>query len=268
MFEPVEEDTWLDRWFPRGNNKTPSADYKRSIPLEAGWSVEAIQDSCPRFVVESRGMTQQLVSIEPLGHPRVSFHQNHYAAPSSPGTVLGSVDFSYRDDLGASISAQVDDTWTKTSHPTGLSFYVTQPGTTNPRFPALSMRSDGRIAVAAGPTAFKNPLVSMGVYRNGIFELPKVETYDDLVKTKDHQYSEHETLPGPDPFVNGAIVYVKDIDRVLISQGGSWHALQTVPVSTILPKPQRRVMGAPRADGQPPVFGPRAPAFHVKQFPQ
>lgn len=260
MFEPEEDDTWWEKlWHPRGNDKIPSANYKRSFPLEALPSVEAIQDSARRFVVDSQGMRDQNISVEPLGHPRYEFHQNHYAAPSSPGTPLGSADFYYRDQLGASIQAYVDDTWTKMSQPTGFSFYVTPPGSVNPRFPAFSVRADGRMAIAAGPTAFKNPLVSMGVYRNGIFELPKVETYDDLVKTKDRPFSTDETLPGSDPFVNGAIVYVKDIDRVLVSQGGSWHAIQTIPVSAILPKPQRRVMGEPRKDGLPPVFGPKVP---------
>lgn len=260
MFESEEDDSWWNRWWhPRGNSKTPPPEYKKSVPLEALPSVEAIQDSTTRFVVDSHGMKQQYISVEPLGHPRVSFHQNHYAAPTAPGTPLGSVDFNFRDDFAASIQAQVDEDWTKTSHPTGFSFFTTQAGSTNPRFPALSLRSDGRMAVAGGPTAFKNPLVSLGVYRNGIFELPKVETYEELLRSKDRPYSPDETPSGPEPFVNGAIVYVKDLDRILVSQGGSWHAIQTIPVSTILPKPQRRVMGAPRADGQPPVFGPRTP---------
>lgn len=259
MFEPVEQGykSWLDTsaWFPRGNEKSPLPEYKNTVPLEGGLSVEAINDSSVRFVVDSLGMTHQVLSSEPLGHPRLALHQNHYAAPTSVGTPLGSVDFNIRDNLAASVSSYVDEAWTTSSHPAGLAFRVTQPGCMTARYPAMTIRADGRVAVGGGPTSFGSSLVSMGIYRRGILELPSVDKYEDLVKNPDI------------PFVNGAIVYAKDLDRVLISEGGSWQAIVTKPALSLFPKPTtwtqvpgwKRQIGEPRRDGVPTSFGPRAP---------
>lgn len=235
MFEPVE--SW---WSPRGTSKK---DHDRTFPLEGTVEVESITDTMARFAIAPTGIHVQAISTEPLGHPHYSLHQNHYAAPTTPGTIIGSLDFSCRDQLGASVSSYVDDTWTTTSHPTGLELKVTQPGTTVPRYPAMTVRADGRVAFGGGRASASNSLVSVGVYRKGIFEMPKVERYEDLVA---------ETT---EPFVNGGIVYVKDLDRVLISQGGSWHAISTTPVAPLVPK---RQMGQPRRDGQATIFGPRS----------
>jgi hypothetical protein len=81
------------------------------------------------------------------------------------------------------------------------------------------------------------------MYRRGIFELPSVDNYMDLLKGNGS------------PFVNGAIVYAKDRDEILVSKGGEWHAIVTEPISRM----PRREMGQPRKDGQPAIFGPRMP---------
>lgn len=242
MFEPVEG--WGTWWFPRGNSKTPPPEYKRSVPLEGNVGVEAISDSTARYVVDSAGMHHQVLSCEPLGHPRLALHQNHYAVPTAPGSTLGSVDFNFRDQAAASFASFVDEIWTADSHPTGLSLKITEQGTTIPRYPAMTIRADGRVALGGGPAALPNHLVSLGIYRHGILELPKVSTYEDLLKNSDNE-----------PFVNGAVVYVKDMDKVLISQGGDWHAILTSPVT----KPDaNRMVGEPRKDGQATMFGPRS----------
>ncbi len=186
-------------------------------------------------------MYHQVISSEPRGYPRISLHQNHYAAIISPGSSLGSVDFSSRNCLASSFSAYVDEIWNADSHPAGLSFKTTPPGSTVPRYPALTIRADGRAAFGGGPTALPSPLVSLGVYRPGVFQLPRVERYDDLLVTE--------------PFVNGTMVYVNEMDKVLVSQGGEWHKLMTTPVA-----PPRRQIGEPRKDGLPTIFGPRGGA--------
>lgn len=245
MFEQ-EEDAW---WVPRGNSKIAPTEYKRSIPLEWNRSVEAISDSTVRFVADPTGFTHQVLSSEPLGHPRVSLHQNHYAAPATPGISLGSIDFSARDQLAVRVAAYVDDQWSPSSHPAGLEFKVTQPGTLTPRYSALTIRADGRVAVGGGATSFGNSLVSLGVYRRGIFELPSVEKYEDLLQ--------RSVGPSREAFVNGAIVYAKDLDSVLISMGGAWHSINTTPVVAKTGVKSWRQIGEPRKDGLPASFGPR-----------
>ncbi len=269
MFEPVDEKWWASNswWSPRGNEKTPKEAYRRTVPLEADRSVESISDSTVRFVAEPAGMSLQLLSSEPLGHSSIALHQNHYAAPMTPCTSLGSIDFYSRDDHAASISSYVDQVWTGNSHPAGLTFRTTEPGSVTPRYPAMTIRADGRVAVGGGPTALGSSLVSMGVYRRGIFELPSVERYDDLIAGPSSRMTVGGSTTPLEPFVNGAIVYAKDLDRVLISQGGSWHAILTTPVSSIIAKPPSwrqvgpvplRQVGEPRKDGLPTVFGPRS----------
>jgi hypothetical protein len=257
MFEEPENSAWGEWWAPRGRTKTPPPGHKRMIPLEGDASVEGMTDSTARFVVDSNGMAVQLLAAEPLGHPRISLHQNHYAASASPSTPLGSIDYHYRDDLAATMSAYVDQAWSANSHPTGLAFRTTEPGSITPRYPAMTIRADGRVAVGGGPAALGSSLVSMGIYRKGIFELPSVERYDDLVGGMTSRSNVGQPTT-PEPFVNGAIVYVKDIDKVLISQGGNWNAIVTTPVTR---QNSWREMGAPRADGRPAVFGPRAPVL-------
>lgn len=251
MFEPAEEegDNW---WAPRGNDKKIPDDYRRSVPLEYSSTVEALPDSTIRFVVDSNGMHHQLVSSEPLGHSRLSLHQNHYSAAIAAGSTLGSIDFNYRDHLAASFSSFVDAAWTPDSHPAGLSMKITEPGSTVPRYPAMTMRADGRVAFGGGPASFGNSQVSLGVYRKGILELPSVDRYEDLL----HQHNGEK-------FVNGAIVYAKDIDRVLISQNNSWQCIVTTKPPELPPQTQhtwtRRQVGEPRKDGLPTIFGPRVP---------
>lgn len=271
------EETWWSGWW----SPTSKPDYRRqrtplgrpTLPLECNPSVEGLSDSTVRFVAHPTGMDLQVNSSEPLGVPRLSLHQNHHAATLAPGSTLGALQIGSRDDTTASVSAFVDGAWSSVSHPTGFAMRVTPPGSTAPRYPAFTMRADGRVAIGGGPTAVSSSLVSLGVYRRGVMELPSVERYADLL-----------SAPSSEPFVNGAIVYARDLERVLISQNGSWHAILSTPVSQLLPKEEslpdggwaaepepaptappaaqtwRRVMGAPRKDGRPTVFGPRTPS--------
>lgn len=242
MFEPTTGDE--EKW------------WSNPAPLEGSISVQGFYDSMPRFVVDPSGMNMQLLNIEPLGHPRLTLHQNHYSTSTTPGTQLGSVDYGSRDDMSATMYAFTDGVWTSSSHPTGLSFRVTPPDSLAPRFPSMTMRADGRVAFGGGPASFGNSMVSMGCYRRGIFELPSVDKYCDLLAGGDSNQAES--------FVNGAIVYAKDLDKVLISQGGTWQAIATTPISKpyeVRKSQPIRQMGEPRKDGRPPIFGPRMPAL-------
>lgn len=242
---------WTEIWRQK-ETPTTSSNYAegggwRPLPLEGDPSVEAFRDSTTRYVDHPNGMALQVISCEPLGEPHISLHQNHYAATSS----LGSIRFGARDDITATMSAFADGVWSSSSRPTGVAFRVSPPGGVTPRHPALTLRADGRMSVGGGLASTSNPLVSLGVYRRGVFEMPSVDKIEDLQQGS-----------GSDiPFVNGAMVYARDLDRVLVSQGGTWHAVLTTPVNSLIVasgsvKP--RQMGAPRKDGKPAVFGPRA----------
>lgn len=275
---PQEDKTWWNEWWSpnrtRGDRrpKSPVASAYidggwRPLPLEGDPSVEIFNDSTARYVVHPTGMSMQLVSCEPMGEPHVSLHQNHYSASSTPGALLGSVRFGSRDCITGSLSAFADGVWSTSSRPTGMALRVAPPGGVTARNPAITMRADGRVAVGGGPAALTNPLVSLGVYRRGVFEMPSVDKHQDLL-----------AVSPDEPFVNGAMVYARDLDRVLISQRGTWHAVLTTPLSSVVPtvreevqppstsqersgamRPVVRQMGAPRRDGRPAVFGPRMP---------
>lgn len=272
---------WNGWWSPPGagggahsierGKQTSRTSGSCQLPMECDPSVDGLGDSTVRFVDHPSGMDLQVNSSAPRGVPRVSLHQNHYAAILAPGSTLGAVQMGARDDTTASLSAFVDGAWSAVSHPTGLAMRVTMPGSTVPRYPAFTMRADGRVALGGGPTALSNSQVSLGVYRPGIMQLPSVEHHTELLGGSSDGVVE--------PFVNGAIVYARDLDRVLISQGGEWHAILTLPLSQVpkpiaalapaladggwgvaAPPPTLRSMGAPRKDGKPAVFGPRSSA--------
>lgn len=262
---PVDEKTWWDGWWiPSKHEPTLKAPISgsRSISLEGNPLVETVSDSTVRFISHPTGAAVQVVSAEPLGEPRITLHQNHYAAALSQGALLGSVQYGARDDLTASVSAFVDGPWSSGSRPTGLALRVSPHGCSTPRHPGIIVRADGRVAIGGGPAALSGPLVSLGVYRRGIFELPSVDRYEDLL---DGRLAGTTAQSEPDRFVNGAIVYARDLDRVLISQGGVWAAIATTPiVSTVTTPPlYAETTDTPSSVGEnipkrSKTFGPRS----------
>lgn len=265
--------------------RSPSPVRRSSPSTECDPSVADLTDSTIRYVVHPTGTCMQVNSVEPRGKPLITLHQNSHPATMIPGSTLGAVQMGARDDMTSSFSSFVDGVWSRDSHPTGLMLSVTPAGsrTTMGSSPACTIRADGRMAVGGGPTAMRSSLVSVGMYRRGVLELPSVERYTDLTTTTD-------------VFINGAIVYARDLDKVLISQGGSWRAIVTEPVfpatdaggdcrqqqypttsspaledggwnatdgggsgATVTSSSplQLREIGQPRKDGKPPIFGPR-----------
>jgi hypothetical protein len=240
---------WKTEWWPSGPKIHPAFLPKKEctyinggwnpLPLESDPSVVEQKYSTVRFIVSPDGMITEILSHEALGEPKLSLHQCHYAVTS--GTKLGSLTFGVRDDPLVSLSATIDGPVSLHSRPAAVTLSVAPEGSVNPTQPILTGRADGRVAIGGGCSSLPSTLVSVGIYRPGIMQLPSVEKFDDLKVGS---------------FVNGAIVYCKNLERVLVSQGGQWHGLLTEVLdqngSVALP----RQIGQPRRDGRFPSFGP------------
>lgn len=181
---------------------------------EAVPSVESIADSQARFVLHPSGPRLQMVSTELHGRGRFSIHQNHYMAKTEAGSKLGSLEFAAHDDVTATMEAYVEEPWSSRSKPTGMVFMVTPRDATSARQHGLSITGDGRVAVGADASKLQDG-VAMGIYSRGRLVLPNVERSFELLHM---------------PRVEGSVVYVENIKRVAVSQGGEWRLLVTEPL--------------------------------------
>lgn len=183
-------------------------------------------DSGVRFVSHPTGTGVQVISSEPLGVPRISLQNHHYMAAASRGTQLGSLQYGIDDSITASVTAFVDGKWSigKTEgvrgKPTGLMVSLTPHDGETARYPALTLRADGGVALGGGPGALKSPLVSLGVFRPGVLRLPCVKTVEELEGSR----SPDEEVPS----LLGCLTYVTSIGRYVVSMpDGTWRALVT-----------------------------------------
>lgn len=169
----------------------------------------SVKDSCTRSVSSPVGTGIQTINAEPTGEPFLSLHQNHYHTPV--GTSLGALKFSSQDSIGGEIRCKMDGVWTSVSKPTLMAFYLTQENFATPRYQALGINSTGSVAIG-GLEHIPSSLVSFGVYRKGVMQLPKIDSMEDLKKY---------------PQSDGMITFLSNCKRFVVSENGKWKYLIT-----------------------------------------
>lgn len=155
----------------------------------------------------------QIGNCEPHGEPFLSLHQNHYHNPV--GTSIGAIKFCAQDGIGAEIRCKMDGPWSATSRPTSLAFYLTQENFATPRFQALGINESGQVALG-GLEHLPSRLVSLGIYRKGTLQLPKVDKLSDLTKF---------------PHTDGMLMFVSNLGRTALSEGGKWKLIATEDIA-------------------------------------
>ncbi len=173
---------------------------------------QGLVESTTRSVINPIGTGIQAINFEPTGEPFINLHQNIYYSPSQ--TSLGSLNFCGKDRIGVSIRAFMDGDWTPANRPSGFSIYVTPRGFDTPHYQAFTVNSSGTVVVG-NPKNVSSDLVSFGVYRNGVMQLPKVPTIQDLDRV---------------PPSNGLITYVESTEQVVVSAGGRWMKMLLEPL--------------------------------------
>jgi len=168
-----------------------------------------ITESRFRSVSYPGGSGIQTINAEPTGEPFLSLHQNHYYIPT--GMSLGAINFCSQDNIGVTLRANVDGEWTTTDRPTSFAINLTKKDSATPVYRALSINSSGAVHIG-GEAENKPQIVSFGIYRDGALQLPKVDSSSSLDRY---------------PPTDGLMFYLKDKNKIVVSEGGLWKQLVT-----------------------------------------
>ncbi len=177
---------------------------------------ENVRESVTRSISYPGGTGMQIINLEPAGEPCISLHQNHYLL--AQGTSLGCVNFLAHDKVGVSLRATADGSWSSVGRPSSFSIHVTGKNEAGPRQEhcAFHIDSSGTISLSPSPSQHVSSLVSLGIYRQGVLQLPTVSDIEEL---------------GTIPPSNGMMVYVKNGSMTLLSEGGKWKKIVTGTVN-------------------------------------
>lgn len=180
-------------------------------PEDASSRLVSVSD----FFIHPSGSGIQIINTEPLGYPRISLYQNRNI-PS--GSTIGSLDTNVGSSLASSITTFSDGVWGSRSSesPSGMRIMLSQQsGGISERF---NIGSDGRTILGSQGHPIRSNLISVDIQRPGVLHLPRVPSISNL-----------RDINGICP--DGCIVYVTDLERFVVSQGGTWRGIVTESLS-------------------------------------